>query len=142
MSKDSASAQSDGLNQIGRELFLRGIAVIAALGVGIGAFSPSLAQQAAPQSPPPSERSKPNILIIMADDIGWFNVSAYNFGVMGYRTPNIDQIAKEGAMFTDWYGDRAALPGAPLSSPDNRRSAQASRRSAFLARTLACMQKT
>src|SRR5262245_37664127 len=47
---------------------------------------------------------KPNILFIMGDDIGWFNVSAYNMGIMGYRTPNIDRIGKEGAVFTDWYG--------------------------------------
>ncbi len=47
---------------------------------------------------------KPNILIIWGDDIGWYNVSAYNHGVMGYRTPNIDRIGREGAMFTDWYG--------------------------------------
>jgi arylsulfatase A-like enzyme len=46
---------------------------------------------------------KPNILIIWGDDIGWFNISACNHGIMGYRTPNIDRIAKEGAMFTDWY---------------------------------------
>ncbi len=46
---------------------------------------------------------KPNILIIWGDDIGQFNVSAYNQGVMGYRTPNIDSIAREGALFTDWY---------------------------------------
>ena len=39
---------------------------------------------------------KPNILIIWGDDIGWFNVSAYNHGIMGYRTPNIDRIAKRG----------------------------------------------
>ena len=54
---------------------------------------------------------KPNILMIMADDIGWFNVSAYNLGVMGYRTPNIDRIAKEGALFTDWYGEQSCTAG-------------------------------
>jgi arylsulfatase len=54
---------------------------------------------------------KPNILFIMADDIGWFNVSAYNLGVMGYRTPNIDRIAKEGAMFTDFYGQQSCTAG-------------------------------
>jgi arylsulfatase len=54
---------------------------------------------------------KPNILIIWGDDIGWFNVSAYNHGVMGYRTPNIDRIAKEGTMFTDWYGQQSCTAG-------------------------------
>ena len=89
----------------------------------------------------------------MGDDIGWFNISAYNLGMMGYRTPNIDRIAKEGALFTDWYGQqsctagRAAfitgqspirtgltkvgLPGAELGlrrrGPDHRRAAEDAR---------------
>jgi arylsulfatase len=54
---------------------------------------------------------KPNILMIMSDDIGWYNVSAYNLGVMGYRTPNIDRIAREGALFTDWYGQQSCTAG-------------------------------
>jgi len=54
---------------------------------------------------------KPNILIIWGDDIGGFNISAYNQGVMGYRTPNIDSIAKEGALFTDWYGQQSCTAG-------------------------------
>ena len=56
-------------------------------------------------------QNKPNILIILGDDIGWFNASAYNRGMMGYRTPNIDRIAKEGAMFTDWYGQQSCTAG-------------------------------
>ena len=59
----------------------------------------------------PKDQKKPNILIIWGDDIGWFNVSAYNHGIMGYRTPNIDRIAKEGAMFTDWYGQQSCTAG-------------------------------
>ncbi|HWU26827.1 MAG TPA: sulfatase-like hydrolase/transferase [Rhizomicrobium sp.] len=55
--------------------------------------------------------SKPNILFIMSDDIGWFNVSAYNMGIMGYRTPNIDRIGKEGAIFTDFYGQQSCTAG-------------------------------
>ena len=54
---------------------------------------------------------KPNILLIMGDDIGWFNISAYNHGIMGYRTPNIDRLAVEGAMFTDWYGQQSCTAG-------------------------------
>jgi arylsulfatase A-like enzyme len=54
---------------------------------------------------------KPNILLIMGDDIGWFNISAYNHGIMGYRTPNIDRLANEGAMFTDWYGQQSCTAG-------------------------------
>src|SRR5512143_441955 len=54
---------------------------------------------------------KPNILIIWGDDIGGFNISAYNQGMMGYKTPNIDRIAKEGALFTDWYGQQSCTAG-------------------------------
>ena len=46
---------------------------------------------------------KPNILVIWGDDIGWSNISAYNLGMMGYETPNIDRIANEGALFTHGY---------------------------------------
>jgi arylsulfatase A-like enzyme len=51
--------------------------------------------------------TKPNILIIWGDDIGQFNISAYNMGMMGYKTPNIDRLATEGALFTDWYGQQS-----------------------------------
>ena len=47
----------------------------------------------------------------MGRDIGWFNVSAYNMGIMGYRTPNIDRIGREGAVFTDWYGQNSCTAG-------------------------------
>src|SRR4030095_6874936 len=63
---------------------------------------PAQAQQAGKQ---------PNILVIWGDDIGWYNVSAYNMGVMGYKTPNIDRLAKEGALFTDWYGQQSCTAG-------------------------------
>src|SRR5262245_60153343 len=54
---------------------------------------------------------KPNILVIMGDDIGWFNASIYHRGIMGYQTPNIDRIGNEGAMFTDWYGQQSCTAG-------------------------------
>jgi arylsulfatase len=54
---------------------------------------------------------KPNILVIWGDDIGWSNISAYNHGMMGYRTPNIDRIADEGAMFTDFYAQQSCTAG-------------------------------
>ena len=54
---------------------------------------------------------KPNILVILGDDIGWFNPSIYHRGIMGYQTPNIDRIATEGAMFTDWYGQQSCTAG-------------------------------
>jgi arylsulfatase len=57
------------------------------------------------------ESKRPNILVIMGDDIGWYNTSAYNLGVMGYRTPNIDSIASAGILFTDAYGQQSCTAG-------------------------------
>jgi arylsulfatase len=62
-------------------------------------------------TPATAQQKKPNILIIWGDDIGQFNISAYNMGMMGYKTPNIDSIAKEGAVFTDWYGQQSCTAG-------------------------------
>src|SRR5271170_4390640 len=58
-----------------------------------------------------AQQKKPNILIIWGDDIGYWNISAYNLGMMGYKTPNIDRIAHEGALFTDWYGQQSCTAG-------------------------------
>jgi len=58
-----------------------------------------------------SAQDKPNIIVIWGDDIGESNISAYNFGLMGYKTPNIDRIAKEGMMFTDMYADQSCTAG-------------------------------
>ena len=57
------------------------------------------------------QKKQPNILVIWGDDVGYWNVSAYNQGMMGYRTPNIDRIAKEGVLFTDWYGQQSCTAG-------------------------------
>jgi len=54
---------------------------------------------------------KPNILVIWGDDIGWSNISAYHRGMLGGSTPNIDRIASEGAMFTDYYGEQSCTAG-------------------------------
>ena len=54
---------------------------------------------------------KPNILVVWGDDVGQSNISAYTMGMMGYRTPNIDRIAKEGMMFTDYYGEQSCTAG-------------------------------
>ncbi len=56
-------------------------------------------------------QTKPNILVLWGDDIGYWNVSAYNQGMMGYKTPNVDRIAHEGALFTDWYGQQSCTAG-------------------------------
>jgi arylsulfatase A-like enzyme len=56
-------------------------------------------------------KEKPNFLVIWGDDIGWSNISKYNLGMMGYQTPNIDRIAEEGALFTDWYAQQSCTAG-------------------------------
>ncbi len=58
-----------------------------------------------------AQQKRPNIVVIWGDDIGWFNPSCYNSGMMGYKTPNIDRIAREGARFTDWYGQQSCTAG-------------------------------
>jgi arylsulfatase len=76
--------------------------LIALLTFAVLAAAPSLTS---------AQTSKPNIVVIMGDDIGWYNPSIYNRGDMGYRTPNIDRIAKEGVMFTSWYGQQSCTAG-------------------------------
>jgi arylsulfatase A-like enzyme len=58
-----------------------------------------------------AQDKKPNILVIFPDDVGWQNISAYGHGTMGYRTPNIDRIAREGVMFTDHYAQPSCTAG-------------------------------
>ena len=60
---------------------------------------------------PTSAQDQPNILVIWGDDIGQANLSAYTMGVMGYRTPNIDRVANEGMIFTDYYGEQSCTAG-------------------------------
>jgi arylsulfatase len=60
---------------------------------------------------PSFAQDKPNILVIWGDDIGITNISAYTFGLVGYRTPNIDRVAREGMMFTDHYGEQSCTAG-------------------------------
>jgi len=58
-----------------------------------------------------AKSKKPNILIIMSDDVGITNISAYSRGLVGYKTPNIDRIANEGTLFTDYYGEQSCTAG-------------------------------
>ncbi len=64
-----------------------------------------------PQQANAQTAKKPNILVIFGDDIGQSNISAYTHGLMGYQTPNIDRIAKEGIMFTDYYAENSCTAG-------------------------------
>ncbi|MBP1882284.1 arylsulfatase [Sinorhizobium mexicanum] len=91
-----------------RDVLLTGTALAAAALSAPGLATSVRAQQAAQ---PAAGGAKPNILMIMGDDIGWYNPSIYHRGMMGYRTPNIDRIGNEGAMFTDWYGEQSCTAG-------------------------------
>jgi arylsulfatase A-like enzyme len=83
--------------------FLGALATVAVAVSSVAlAASPAAAQTAG---------KKPNILMIMGDDIGWFNPSIYNRGMLGFETPNIDRIGKEGAMFMSWYGQQSCTAG-------------------------------
>jgi arylsulfatase A-like enzyme len=59
----------------------------------------------------PAPQKPPSILVIFGDDIGYFNISAYNMGMMGYRTPNLDRVAQQGAIFTDYYAQQSCTAG-------------------------------
>ena len=58
-----------------------------------------------------AQDKKPNILVIMGDDVGWFNIGAYNQGMMSGRTPNLDKLAAEGMRFTDYYAEASCTAG-------------------------------
>jgi len=82
-------------------------------GILSGAAAIGLAYAALLGSSPASaqQQQRPNILVIFGDDIGQTNISAYSFGVTGYKTPNIDRIAREGMMFTDYYAENSCTAG-------------------------------
>ncbi|EJT01973.1 arylsulfatase [Rhizobium sp. CCGE 510] len=82
-------------------------AAIALASTALVPFAAS-AQQATPAAP---ATARPNILVIFGDDVGQTNISAYSMGVVGYKTPNIDSIAKAGMMFTDYYAENSCTAG-------------------------------
>src|SRR5256885_4949374 len=95
-----------------RSVLLGSTSLAAASALGSGApIVVAQAQQRPAPAPAAAGSKKPNILVIFGDDIGQSNVSAYTFGLMGYRTPNIDRIAREGMMFTDYYADQSCTAG-------------------------------
>src|SRR5689334_4126685 len=91
-----------------------GLSVLTATAALIGAAGPLQAQD-----------KKPNILVIMGDDVGWFNIGAYHRGIMSGKTPNLDKLAAEGMMFTAIMPRRAVPRDAVPSSPASYRSAPA-----------------
>ena len=95
--------------KLSRRSLLTGTAIAAASAVAVGSLQ--IAQSGPAQAQTPATGKPPNILVIFGDDIGIPQISAYTMGLMGYRTPNIDRIAREGAIFTDSYGQQSCTAG-------------------------------
>src|SRR3974390_2923360 len=78
-------------------------------GLGLLALFAAVALAIAPAAA--QQQQRPNIVFIMGDDIGWFNIGAYHRGMMAGRTPNLDKLASEGMMFTDYYAEASCTAG-------------------------------
>jgi arylsulfatase len=96
-----------------RNILLGSSALVAAATLTSGALAQAQknAPAAAPATPAASSGRKPNILIIWGDDVGVANISAYSNGLMGYETPNIDRIGREGIKFLHYYGEQSCTAG-------------------------------
>jgi arylsulfatase len=104
----SKNPVSEGLKR--RDLLLSGSSLVAATALtAIGLTSPAQAQQPATAPAPAGQR--PNIVVIMGDDIGIWNLGAYHRGMMAGRTPNLDKLAAEGMLFTDYYAEASCTAG-------------------------------
>ena len=104
--EDEIQKTSDGINR--RAILLSGTALAAASALASGVPS----EVAHAQQPPATPSGKqPNILVIMGDDVGWFNIGAYHQGIMSGKTPNLDKLAAEGMRFTDYYAEASCTAG-------------------------------
>src|SRR5215472_4313917 len=107
---DNSDRPNAGRRSVNRRNILLGGTTLAAASAMV-AGNPIRIAQAQQQPAASAGGKKPNILVIFGDDIGQTNISAYSFGVMGYRTPNIDRLAREGMMFTDYYAEQSCTAG-------------------------------
>src|SRR5215470_7254675 len=95
-----------------RDLLLSGSSLVAASALSaVGLTNAAQAQQQPTAPATASTGQKPNIVFIMGDDIGWFNIGAYHQGIMAGRTPNLDKLAAEGMRFTDYYAEASCTAG-------------------------------
>lgn len=106
---DAETSKADRPLNINRRDLLLGGTVLAAASAAIASGAPGTAR--AQEQPAAGGTKPPNVLVIFGDDIGVPQISAYTMGLMGYRTPNIDRIAAEGAIFTDSYGQQSCTAG-------------------------------
>ena len=108
MSNDAKGGGSDLRDRaVNRRNILLGGTTLAAASA-LGAAAPVKLAQA--QQPAASGRP-PNILVVMGDDVGWFNIGAYHQGIMSGKTPNLDKLAAEGMRFTDYYAEASCTAG-------------------------------
>jgi arylsulfatase len=104
--QDKTRSDNTALNR--RSILLGGTTLVAAA-AAIGASAP-ITKTTAQAQPAPSGR-RPNILVIMGDDVGWFNIGAYHRGIMSGKTPNLDKLASDGMLFTDYYAEASCTAG-------------------------------
>jgi arylsulfatase A-like enzyme len=102
-SGDGSDVKQSVLNR--RNILLAGTTLAASSALGTAATLQATVAQAQ------SSGKQPNILVIMGDDIGWFNIGAYHRGIMSGKTPNLDKLAAEGVMFTDYYAEASCTAG-------------------------------
>ncbi len=88
----------------------RNILLASTMLAAVSALGSTAAMQTAQAQPAPSG-AKPNILVIMGDDVGWFNIGAYHQGIMSGKTPNLDKLAADGMRFTDYYAEASCTAG-------------------------------
>src|SRR5262249_8731561 len=109
--QDDTSLNGEGLKR--RDLLLSGASLAAAAALpGAGVTRQAQAQQQA-QAPAPTPRpgQRPNIVFIMGDDVGWYSIGAYHRGMMSGKTPNLDRLAQQGVLFTDYYAEASCTAG-------------------------------
>jgi arylsulfatase len=95
-----------------RDLLLSGSSLVAASALSaVGLTAPAEAQQQPAAPPPAAAGQRPNIVVIMGDDVGIWNIGAYHRGMMAGRTPNLDKVAAEGMLFTDYYAEASCTAG-------------------------------
>ena len=110
--KFETRTSSVGVGLKRRDLLLSGSSLIAASAFSaVGLTGPAQAQQQPAAPAPAAAGRRPNILFIMGDDIGWFNIGAYHRGIMSGKTPNLDKLASQGMLFTDYYAEASCTAG-------------------------------
>src|SRR5713226_5637239 len=108
--KSETSTRPTGAGLKRRDVLLSGSSLVAASALSaVGLTSPAQAQQ--PATAPAAAGQRPNIVVIMGDDIGMWNIGAYHRGMMAGRTPNLDKLAAEGMLFTDYYAEASCTAG-------------------------------